>query len=56
VLENAEADHCLVVRSKDPGVVKKGHVTAHHLLLDMAPGGAAEAVVELAAGGPTMEG
>ena len=35
MLENAEADHCLVVRSDDPGVVKEGHVTAYHLLWEL---------------------
>lgn len=32
---NDEADHCLVVRSDDPLVVKEGHVTAYHLLWEL---------------------
>ncbi len=31
----AEAEHCLVVRSDDPLVVKEGHVTAYHLLWEL---------------------
>lgn len=30
-----EADHCLVVGSDDPLVVKEGHVTAYHLLWEL---------------------
>ncbi|MEO6712477.1 MAG: SIS domain-containing protein, partial [Mycobacteriales bacterium] len=32
---NREADHCLVIRSDDPLVVKEGHVTAYHLLWEL---------------------
>jgi D-sedoheptulose 7-phosphate isomerase len=35
VLAGGEADHCLVVRSDDPLVVKEGHVTAYHLLWEL---------------------
>jgi len=35
VLADDEADHCLVVRSDDPLVVKEGHVTAYHLLWEL---------------------
>lgn len=35
VLAGDEADHCLVVRSDDPLVVKEGHVTAYHLLWEL---------------------
>jgi len=35
ILGGAEADHCLVVRSGDPHVVKEGHVTAYHLLWEL---------------------
>jgi D-sedoheptulose 7-phosphate isomerase len=35
VLANSEADHCLVVGSDDPLVVKEGHVTAYHLLWEL---------------------
>ena len=35
VLAGGEADHCLVVRSGDPLVVKEGHVTAYHLLWEL---------------------
>ncbi len=35
VLKHAEADHCLVVHSEDPLVVKEGHVTAYHLLWEL---------------------
>jgi len=35
VLADHEADHCLVVRSADPLVVKEGHVTAYHLLWEL---------------------
>ena len=30
-----EADHCVVMRSEDPLVVKEGHVTAYHLLWEL---------------------
>lgn len=35
ILAGAEADHCVVVRSDDPLVVKEGHVTAYHLLWEL---------------------
>jgi D-sedoheptulose 7-phosphate isomerase len=35
VLARAEADHCLVVGSGDPLVVKEGHVTVYHLLWEL---------------------
>ena len=35
VLARNEADHCLVVRSGDPLIVKEGHVTAYHLLWEL---------------------
>jgi len=35
VLARDEADHCLVVDSGDPLVVKEGHVTAYHLLWEL---------------------
>ena len=35
VLANKEADHCLVVGSDDPLVVKEGHVTVYHLLWEL---------------------
>lgn len=35
VLAGGEADHCLVVPSDDPLVVKEGHVTAYHLLWEL---------------------
>jgi len=35
VLAEEEADHCLVVRSTDPLVVKEGHVTLYHLLWEL---------------------
>ena len=35
VLARGEADHCLVVRSPDPLVVKEGHVTIYHLLWEL---------------------
>ncbi len=35
VQAEAEADHCVVVRSADPQVVKEGHVTAYHLLWEL---------------------
>jgi D-sedoheptulose 7-phosphate isomerase len=35
VLARAEADHCLVVGSDDPLVVKEGHVTVYHLLWEL---------------------
>ena len=35
VLAGNEADHCLVVRSEDPLIVKEGHVTAYHLLWEL---------------------
>ena len=35
VLARGEADHCLVVDSDDPLVVKEGHVTAYHLLWEL---------------------
>ncbi|MDQ1682835.1 MAG: D-sedoheptulose 7-phosphate isomerase [Frankiaceae bacterium] len=35
VLANGEADHCLVVPSGDPHIVKEGHVTAYHLLWEL---------------------
>jgi D-sedoheptulose 7-phosphate isomerase len=35
VLRHAEADHCLVVPSEDPLIVKEGHVTVYHLLWEL---------------------
>jgi D-sedoheptulose 7-phosphate isomerase len=35
VLARGEADHCLVVGSGDPLVVKEGHVTVYHLLWEL---------------------
>ncbi len=35
VLAAGEADHCVVVGSGDPLVVKEGHVTAYHLLWEL---------------------
>jgi len=35
ILAGGEADHCLVVRSDDPHIVKEGHVTAYHLLWEL---------------------
>lgn len=35
VLARGEADHCLVVGSEDPLVVKEGHVTIYHLLWEL---------------------
>jgi D-sedoheptulose 7-phosphate isomerase len=35
ILARGEADHCLVVDSEDPLVVKEGHVTAYHLLWEL---------------------
>jgi D-sedoheptulose 7-phosphate isomerase len=35
VLARGEAEHCLLVGSKDPLVVKEGHVTAYHLLWEL---------------------
>ena len=35
ILHDTETDHCLVVRSDDPLVVKEGHVTAYHLLWEL---------------------
>jgi len=35
VVAEREADHCLVVASDDPLVVKEGHVTAYHLLWEL---------------------
>jgi D-sedoheptulose 7-phosphate isomerase len=35
VLARAQADHCLVVGSDDPLVVKEGHVTVYHLLWEL---------------------
>ena len=35
MLARGEADHCLVVGSTDPLVVKEGHVTAYHLLWEL---------------------
>lgn len=35
VLAQGEADHCLVVRSDDPLIVKEGHVTSYHLLWEL---------------------
>jgi D-sedoheptulose 7-phosphate isomerase len=35
VLARGEADHCFVVDSADPLVVKEGHVTAYHLLWEL---------------------
>ncbi|MCW2621651.1 MAG: gmhA [Frankiales bacterium] len=35
VLTGGEADHCLVVPSDDPLVVKEGHVTVYHLLWEL---------------------
>jgi D-sedoheptulose 7-phosphate isomerase len=34
-LGNREADHCLVIRTDDPHIVKEGHVTAYHLLWEL---------------------
>jgi D-sedoheptulose 7-phosphate isomerase len=35
VLARGEADHCLVVASQDPLVVKEGHVSIYHLLWEL---------------------
>jgi D-sedoheptulose 7-phosphate isomerase len=35
ILAGGEADHCLLVASDDPLVVKEGHVTAYHLLWEL---------------------
>lgn len=35
VLAAGEADHCVVVRSDNPQIVKEGHVTAYHLLWEL---------------------
>ena len=35
VLAGKEADHCLLVPSDDPHIVKEGHVTAYHLLWEL---------------------
>jgi len=35
ILAGHEADHCVVIRSDDPLVVKEGHVTAYHLLWEL---------------------
>ena len=35
IRSRGEADHCLVVPSDDPLVVKEGHVTAYHLLWEL---------------------
>lgn len=35
ILAREEADHCLVVDSEDPLVVKEGHVTTYHLLWEL---------------------
>jgi D-sedoheptulose 7-phosphate isomerase len=35
VLADGEADHCIVIDSPDPLVVKEGHVTAYHLLWEL---------------------
>jgi D-sedoheptulose 7-phosphate isomerase len=35
LLAEAAADHCLVLRSDDPLVIKEGHVTAYHLLWEL---------------------
>lgn len=35
IRDGGEADHCLVVHSDDPLVVKEGHVTAYHLLWEL---------------------
>ena len=35
ILAGAEADHCLLVPSDDPHIVKEGHVTAYHLLWEL---------------------
>jgi D-sedoheptulose 7-phosphate isomerase len=35
VLAEGEADHCLVIPSDDPHIVKEGHVTAYHLLWEL---------------------
>ncbi len=35
ILADGQADHCLVVRSEDPHIVKEGHVTAYHLLWEL---------------------
>ncbi len=53
VLAGAEADHCLVVRSDDPLVVKEGHVTLYHLLWELVHVffDAPERTVDLPAGG-----
>jgi D-sedoheptulose 7-phosphate isomerase len=34
-LAGGEVEHCLVVRSADPHIVKEGHVTAYHLLWEL---------------------
>ncbi|MCU1676232.1 MAG: phosphoheptose isomerase [Frankiales bacterium] len=35
VLAHGEADHCIVIESSDPHIVKEGHVTAYHLLWEL---------------------
>ncbi|MDQ1586654.1 MAG: D-sedoheptulose 7-phosphate isomerase [Actinomycetota bacterium] len=35
IAAGAEAEHCLLVRSDDPRIVKEGHVTAYHLLWEL---------------------
>lgn len=35
LLAGGEVDHCLVVRTDDPLIVKEGHVTAYHLLWEL---------------------
>lgn len=35
IMRNSETDHCLVVASPDPLVVKEGHVTLYHLLWEL---------------------
>jgi D-sedoheptulose 7-phosphate isomerase len=35
ILAGAEADHCLLVPSGNPHIVKEGHVTAYHLLWEL---------------------
>jgi D-sedoheptulose 7-phosphate isomerase len=35
ILAHGEADHCIVIDSTDPHIVKEGHVTAYHLLWEL---------------------
>ena len=56
VLGNAEADHCLVVRLETRATSRRGTSPLTTCWATSPPGGAAEAVVEPAAGGPTVEG